>query len=175
MLPWWRISGLREVSRSYEVNTEHLALVLENLHFRYVSSPSEEESLENLENLQSVDSIEGIPISWVEAWETDLRTGALGEYIQRNSAEQYEELSQELEEERARVELNSVRRLRVLDWELEAEEKREELEERNAKFREEFEFELEFEDQTEWENEEGWTKSYELIGEEGEEDEEDLD
>ena len=51
MLPWWRIGGLREVSRSHEVNTEHLALVLENLHFRYVSSPFEEESVENLENV----------------------------------------------------------------------------------------------------------------------------
>ena len=71
--------GLREVSRSH--NTEHLALVFENLHFRYVSSLFEEESFENLENLQSIDSIEVIPISWVEAWETDTRRGALGEYI----------------------------------------------------------------------------------------------
>ena len=43
----------------------------------------EEESLENLENLQRVDSIEGIPISWVEEWETDIRSDALGEYIYR--------------------------------------------------------------------------------------------
>ena len=62
--------------------------------------------------------------------------------------------------------MGSVRRHRVVDWELEVEEKREELEERNAEFREE----LEFEDQTESENEEGWTKSYEWIGEEDEED-----
>ena len=97
------------------------------------------------------------------AWETDIIRGALGEYIERSNAELYEEL-------------NSIRKHRVVDWELEAEKKREELEERNAKFREEFEFELEFEGQTESENEEGWTKkSYELIGEEGEEDEEDWD
>ena len=111
--------GLREVSRSH--NTEHLALVFENLHFRYVSSPFEEESFENL---QSIDSIEVIPISWVEAWETDARRGALGEYIQRDNAERYEELSQGLGEERAREELDSVRRHRVVDWELEVEEKR---------------------------------------------------
>ena len=160
--------GLREVSRSH--NTEHLALVLENLHFRYVSSPFKEESFENLENLQSIDSIELIPISWVEAWETDARRGALEEYIQRDNAERYEELSQGLGEERAREELDSVKRHHVVDWELEVEEKREELEERNAEFREEFEFELEFEDQTESENEEGWTKSYEWIGEEDEAD-----
>ena len=92
---------MREVSWSNEVNTEHLALVLENLHFRYVSRPFEEESLKNLENVQSADNIEGIPISWVEAWETDIRKGALGEYIQRNNAEQYEELSRVLGEERA--------------------------------------------------------------------------
>ena len=36
-------------------------------------------------------------------------------YIERNNAEQYEELSQELGEERAREELNSVRRHRVVD------------------------------------------------------------
>ena len=105
----------------------------------------------------------------MEAWETDTR-GALEEYIQRHNVERYEELSQGLGEERAREELDSVRRHRVVDWELEVEEKREELEERNAEFREEFEFELEFEDQTESENEEGWTKSYDLIGDEDEED-----
>ena len=115
--------------------------------------------------MQSIDSIEVIPISWVEAWETDSRRGALGEYIQRDNARQYEELSQGLGEERAREELDSIRRHRVVDWELEAEEERDELEARNAEFREEFE--LEFEDQTE--NEEGCTKSYELIGEEDEE------
>ena len=142
--------------------------MLENLHFRYASSPFEEESLKNLENLQSADNIEGIPISWVEAWETDNRRGALGEYIQRNNAEQYEELSQELGEGRAREELNSVRRHRVVDWELEVEEEREELEERNARFIEEFELE----EQTQSENE-GGTISYQLIGEEGVKDEED--
>ena len=52
MLPWWRIDGLPEVSWSNEVSTEQLALVLENLHFRYASSPFEEESLKNFENLE---------------------------------------------------------------------------------------------------------------------------
>ena len=75
-------------------------------------------------------------------------------------------MSQGLGEERAREELDSVRRHRVVDLELEVEEKREELEERNAEFREE----LEFEDQTKSENEEGWTKIYGWIGEEDEED-----
>ena len=79
----------------------------------------------------------------------------MGEYIQRNNAEQYEELRRVLGEERAEEELNSIRRNRVVDWELEAEERRVELEERNARFIEGFEFELEFEDQTESENEEG--------------------
>ena len=65
--------------------------------------------------------------------------------------------------------MNSIRRNSVVDWELEAEEEREELEERNARFIEEFELE----EQTQSENEEGGTKSYQLIGEEGEEDEED--
>ena len=54
-------------------NTEQLALVIPNLHFRYVKSPFGEESLENLENLQITDSIEEIPISWVEAWESDVK------------------------------------------------------------------------------------------------------
>ena len=157
---------LREVSRSH--NTEYLALVLWNLHFRYVGSPFKEESFENVENLQSIDSIEVIPISWVEACETDARRGSLGEYIQTDNAERYEELSQGMGEERAREELDSASRHRFVDLELEVEEKREELEERNAEFREEFEFE--FEDQTELENEEGWTKSYEWIGEEDEAD-----
>ena len=154
MLLWWRIDGLPEALWSNEVSSEQLALVLENLHFRYVSSPSDEESLQNLQNLQSADNIEGIPISWVQAWETDNRRGALGEYIQRNNAEQYKELSRVLGEERAEEELNSVRRNRVVDWELKAKEKREELEERNARFIEEFELE----EQTQSKNEEGGRK-----------------
>ena len=106
MLPWWRIDGLLEVLWSNEVSSEvsSLALVLENL-----------ESLQNLQNLQSAGNIEGIPISWVEAWETDNRRGALGEYIRRNNAEQYEELRRVLGEERAEEELNSIRRNRVVD------------------------------------------------------------
>ena len=153
MLPWWRIDGLLELLWSNEVSAEvsPLALVLENLHFRYVSTPFDDESLQILQNLQSAANIEGIPISWVEAWETDNRRSALGEYIRRNNAERYEELRRVLGEERAEEELNSIRRKRVVDWELKAEAEREELEERNERFIEEFELE----EQTQSENEGG--------------------
>ena len=130
-------------------NTEQLALAVENLHFRYVNNPFEEESLENLENLRNTNSLEEIPISWVEAWATNARRGALRQYIQRDNAGRYVKLIKILREERAREELNSARRHRVVHWELREEEKREALGESNTEFRvreEEEEDLIEFED-----------------------------
>ena len=85
--------------------------------------------------MRNTNSLEEIPISCVEAWETDARRGALRQYIQRDNAERYDELIQRLGEERAREELNSSRRHRVVDWELREDEEREALEESTAEFR----------------------------------------
>ena len=65
--------------------------------------------------MRNTNSLEEIPISVVEAWETDTRRGALRQYVQRDNAGRYVELIQRLGEEREREELNRARRHRAVD------------------------------------------------------------
>ena len=73
---------------------------------------------DNLQIVRSISTIDGIPISWLEAWETDESRGAWGRDIQEDNTKSYEGLIREVGEVKAVELLNSQKSSRAAYWEL---------------------------------------------------------
>ena len=82
-----------------DYTAEQIADMAESLYFRYAGEflgfLFKEKFFEILPN---INTLEGIPMSWIEAWEMDGRRGFLGKWIERQNARRFEELSVALEQ-----------------------------------------------------------------------------
>ena len=116
---------------------EQIAHVAESLYFRYAGEIlgclSEEE---NLQFLRNINSFEGLPLSWIEAWERDGRRSYLGQWIGRESARRYKELVNAYGVDKALEELDNEKRECMISTELSADKVLEELQQRNVQFME---------------------------------------
>ena len=82
---------------------------------------------ENMHILRNINSLEGLPLSWIEAWERDGRRSYLGQWIGRENARRCKDLVNAYREDKALEELDNARRERVISTELSAEKVWEEL------------------------------------------------